>query len=40
MAIHKKSKMQMPFKDSIAALAKGDVFGPYPDSKNYVLAKC
>jgi peptidyl-prolyl cis-trans isomerase D len=34
-----KSKMMMPFKDSIAALAKGQVFGPYLDANNYVMAK-
>ncbi|MEO6454653.1 MAG: peptidylprolyl isomerase [Ginsengibacter sp.] len=34
-----KSKMQMPVKDSIAALSKGSVFGPYIDGNNYVLAK-
>ena len=34
-----KSKMQMPFKDSIISLPDGGVFGPYLDGKNYVLAK-
>lgn len=34
-----KSKMQMPFKDSIAALPKNGVFGPYLDASNYVMAK-
>lgn len=34
-----KSKMQMPFKDSIVALSKNNVFGPYLDANNYVLAK-
>lgn len=34
-----QSRMQMPFKDSITALPDGGVFGPYEDSKNYVLAK-
>src|SRR6185312_6820632 len=34
-----KSKLQMPFKDSIIALQDGGVFGPYLDSKDYVLAK-
>ena len=34
-----KSKMQMPFKDSIISLPDGGVFGPYLDAKNYVLAK-
>ena len=29
----------MPHKDSIIALPDGGVFGPYPDGKNYVLAK-
>ncbi len=34
-----KSKMQMAAKDSIAATATGNVFGPYLDGGNYVLAK-
>jgi peptidyl-prolyl cis-trans isomerase D len=34
-----KSKLQVPFKDSIIALDEGAVFGPYLDAKNYVLAK-
>ncbi|MEO5649153.1 MAG: SurA N-terminal domain-containing protein [Ginsengibacter sp.] len=34
-----QSKMQMPDKDSIISLPNGGVFGPYEDSKNYVLAK-
>ena len=34
-----KSKLQMPYKDSIIALQDGGVFGPYLDSKDYVLAK-
>ncbi|MEO6812356.1 MAG: peptidylprolyl isomerase [Ginsengibacter sp.] len=34
-----KDKMQIPFKDSIISLADGRVFGPYEDTKNYVLAK-
>jgi len=34
-----KSQIQVPFKDSIFALAKGQVFGPYNDGKNYALAK-
>ncbi|CAN5304712.1 SurA N-terminal domain-containing protein [soil metagenome] len=34
-----KSAMQMPNKDSIIALADGGVFGPYLDSKYYVIAK-
>ena len=29
----------MPSKDSIISLPDGDVFGPYLDGKNYVLAK-
>lgn len=34
-----KSKIQVPKKDSIFALAKGAVFGPYLDGGDYVLAK-
>jgi peptidyl-prolyl cis-trans isomerase D len=34
-----KSKLQMPFKDSIISLVDGAVFGPYLDQKDYVLAK-
>jgi peptidyl-prolyl cis-trans isomerase D len=34
-----KSKMQMAMKDSIAALGKGGVFGPYLDGTNYVIAR-
>ena len=34
-----KSKLQMPLKDSIIALNDGQVFGPYLDGKDYVLAK-
>lgn len=34
-----KSKMQMSSKDSIINLADGQVFGPYLDASNYVLAK-
>jgi peptidyl-prolyl cis-trans isomerase D len=34
-----KSKMQMAAKDSIAATGVGNVFGPYLDGGNYVLAK-
>ena len=34
-----KSKMQVPFKDSILALPDGGVFGPYLDRTDYVLAK-
>jgi peptidyl-prolyl cis-trans isomerase D len=33
------SKMQSPDKDSIISLANGEVFGPYEDGKNFVLAK-
>ncbi len=32
-------KMQMPFSDSIKALSVGEVFGPYEDGSNFVLAK-
>lgn len=34
-----KSAIQVPAKDSIFALAKGGVYGPYLDGKDYVLAK-
>lgn len=34
-----KSKIQVPFKDSIIALEDGSIFGPYLDGSNYVLAK-
>lgn len=34
-----KSKMQMPNKDSIINLSEGQVYGPYLDGGNYVLAK-
>ncbi|MDQ6763988.1 MAG: SurA N-terminal domain-containing protein [Bacteroidota bacterium] len=34
-----KTKIQVPFKDSILSLSNGEVYGPYLDSKNYVLAK-
>jgi peptidyl-prolyl cis-trans isomerase D len=34
-----KSKMQMAAKDSIAGTGVGNVFGPYLDGGNYVLAK-
>ena len=34
-----KSKLQMPSKDSIIAMPDGDVFGPYRDNDNYVVAK-
>ncbi len=34
-----ESKVQVPDKDSIFALQKGNVYGPYQDNKNFVLAK-
>lgn len=34
-----KTAIQVPFKDSIIALPKGGVFGPYLDGGNYDLAK-
>lgn len=34
-----KSRIQVPFKDSILALPKGGVFGPYQDAGNYTVAK-
>jgi peptidyl-prolyl cis-trans isomerase D len=34
-----EAQMQMPSKDSIIALSKGAVFGPYLDGNNYMLAK-
>ena len=34
-----KSRMQQPYKDSLAKLPVGGVFGPYLDASNYVLAK-
>lgn len=34
-----KSKIQVPNKDSIFALPKGGLFGPYLDAGNYVIAK-
>jgi peptidyl-prolyl cis-trans isomerase D len=34
-----KSKMQVPNADSIQSLAEGNVFGPYLDGSNYVLAR-
>ena len=34
-----KSKIQVPRKDSIIALPKGALFGPYLDAGNYVIAK-
>lgn len=33
------SKIQVPNKDSILAMGVGDVYGPYIDGRNYVLAK-
>jgi peptidyl-prolyl cis-trans isomerase D len=34
-----KTKLQVPNKDSIIALPKGSLFGPYLDASNYVIAK-
>jgi len=34
-----KSRIQVPFKDSIFALAKGEVYGPYLDGGDYSIAK-
>ena len=34
-----KSQIQVPAKDSIFALAKNEVYGPYHDQHTYVLAK-
>ena len=34
-----KSKIQVPAKDSIFALSKGQVYGPYQDAGTYALAK-
>jgi peptidyl-prolyl cis-trans isomerase D len=34
-----RSKIQVPFKDSIIDLPNGGVYGPYEDGKNYVVAK-
>lgn len=34
-----KSRIAVPFKDSILALSDGQVFGPYLDGGSYVLAK-
>ncbi|HMH33457.1 MAG TPA: SurA N-terminal domain-containing protein [Puia sp.] len=34
-----KSKLQVPNKDSIIALPRGGLFGPYLDASNYVIAK-
>jgi peptidyl-prolyl cis-trans isomerase D len=33
------SSLQIPDKDSVTALKNGDVYGPYIDQNNYVLAK-
>lgn len=33
------SQMKMPYSDSILSLPVGQVFGPYEDGNNYVLAK-
>ncbi|HVM87416.1 MAG TPA: SurA N-terminal domain-containing protein [Puia sp.] len=38
-AYYPKSKIQVPKKDSIFALPKAAVFGPYLDATDYVLAK-
>ncbi|MEO6219020.1 MAG: SurA N-terminal domain-containing protein, partial [Ginsengibacter sp.] len=34
-----ESKIQVPDKDSIISLTEGNVYGPYLDGNNYVLAK-
>jgi peptidyl-prolyl cis-trans isomerase D len=34
-----KSMIHVPFKDSVFALPKGGLFGPYLDGGNYVIAK-
>jgi len=34
-----KARIQVPFKDSIFALSKGEVYGPYLDAGNYSIAK-
>jgi peptidyl-prolyl cis-trans isomerase D len=34
-----KSAIQVPSKDSIMALPKGGVFGPYPDGNSFTIAK-
>ena len=34
-----KTKLQVPNKDSIMALPKGSLFGPYLDASNYVIAR-
>lgn len=36
---HAKSEIKVPFKDSIFALSKGGIFGPYLDGGNYTVAK-
>jgi peptidyl-prolyl cis-trans isomerase D len=38
-AYYAKSTIQVPAKDSIFATPVGDVYGPYIDGSNYVLAK-
>jgi peptidyl-prolyl cis-trans isomerase D len=38
-AYHGKSKIQVPARDSIFKLAKNQVYGPYLDNNNFVLAK-
>ncbi len=34
-----KSRIQVPFKDSVFALSKGEVYGPYLDGGDYSIAK-
>jgi peptidyl-prolyl cis-trans isomerase D len=34
-----KTQLQIPSKDSVTSLAKGEVYGPYLDAGSYVLAK-
>ncbi len=34
-----KAKLESPVKDTLISLPQGDVFGPYLDANNYVLAK-
>lgn len=34
-----KSAIQVPVKDSIFALSKGEVYGPYQDQNSYIMAK-
>jgi peptidyl-prolyl cis-trans isomerase D len=36
---HGKSTIQVPAKDSIFATPAGDIYGPYLDASNYVMAK-